>query len=592
MRLTNIAHLRLPFGQLRGFDVEVGPPGVELPVSFDQGRHVAAGTRPGSWMALSFSLPDAVDPDALATAWLAVIARHGTLRSVFVDSEDGPALHAVEVCGGRWTDHPIGPGQAVNEALRDVLDDACSPYARPSHCLCLLESLAGPTVVIGADHSHTDMWSMLVIARDLLTALEAVSAGADPDLRTVPAFAEHTRSLAARPTAPADVRRRWAEVIADGGDVMPRFPMPLGDVATPQAERVEVRDVLDVDDCAALSAEARAQGFSTLTLVVAAMTAVTRDLAGSALRAVFPVHSRYDATWHDSVGWFITNSVLESGDPDPEASSAALREAIRLGSWPLADVLDPWGGMPEAPGMFAISWLDLRRLPVRVDAVGLQAQYVGARIRTDGVMLWFVLDDSGLHLRCRYPDTDEARRNVGAWLDALGRDLQARAAASTGALLRLSGAWGETHYRVQRATRSDLPDLVALLADDVLGASRESPDLTTYEASFDAVTRDPAHYLAVVRDPEDRNIATMQLTVLPGLTRAGTTRLQLEGVRIASSHRGRGLGTAMLAWAHDHGRARGATMAQLSTDLSRERSRAFYRSLGYEESHAGLKLPL
>jgi hypothetical protein len=75
--------------------------------------------------------------------------------------------------------------------------------------------------------------------------------------------------------------------------------------------------------------------------------------------------------------------------------------------------------MPAAPGMFAISWLDLRRLPVRVDSVGLEAQYVGAAIRTDGVMLWFVLDDSGLHLRCRYPDTHEARRNVGGWLDAL-----------------------------------------------------------------------------------------------------------------------------------------------------------------------------
>src|SRR5690606_4702891 len=142
--------------------------------------------------------------------------------------------------------------------------------------------------------------------------------------------------------------------------------------------------------------------------------------------------------------------------------------------------------------------------------------------------------------------TDEARRNVGAWLDALGRDLQARAVASIGAQLRLDGASGEALYRVQRASRSDLPDLVALLADDFHGASRESADLTAYEASFDAITRDPAHYLAVVRDAEERTVATMQLTVLPGLTRAGTTRLQLEGVRVASSHRGRGLGTAML----------------------------------------------
>ena len=75
--------------------------------------------------------------------------------------------------------------------------------------------------------------------------------------------------------------------------------------------------------------------------------------------------------------------------------------------------------MPQSPGMFAVSWLDMRRLPVRIDTRGLDAQYVSARIETNGVMLWFIIDDTGVHLRCRYPDTPEARRNVGDWLDTL-----------------------------------------------------------------------------------------------------------------------------------------------------------------------------
>ncbi len=384
-------------------------------------------------MALSFRLPTPVSPDDLAAAWLAVIARHGTLRSVFVPGADGtPELHEVDVSPGGWIEHPIAPGQAVNEALRDALDRTCSPYARPSHRLCVLETTTGPTVVIGADHSHTDMWSMLVLARDLLSALSALRTGTTPALAPVLAFDQHTAALADRPTAPDDVRRRWAEILAASGDVMPRFPLSLGPVATLQHERVEVRDVLDVDESAALSAQARDDGVSTLALVVAAMTAVTQELAATPLRAVFPVHSRYDATWHDSVGWFITNSVLESADPTPRASADAVKEAVRLGSWPLEDLLRPWGGMPTAPGMFAISWLDLRRLPVRVDANGLEAQYVGATIRTDGVMIWFILDESGLHLRCRYPDTPEARRNVGAWLDLLIARLRTTARESAG----------------------------------------------------------------------------------------------------------------------------------------------------------------
>ncbi|QYB07569.1 GNAT family N-acetyltransferase [Rhodococcus sp. USK10] len=588
MRLTNVAHLRLPFGRLLGYDVTVGRLGRPLPVSFDQRRHVGAGDRAGSWMALSFTLSAPVPSDALAAAWLAVVARHGTLRSIFSPGEDGePRLHEVEIFPGDWVEHPIAPGQAVNDALRDVLDHACPPYSRPSHRLCVLETAAGPTVVVAADHSHVDMWSMLVIARDLLTALAAVQDGRAPSLPPAPAFAEHTRALRDRPAAPAEVHHRWAEVLAASGDVMPRFPLSLG-AATLQHERVEVRDVLDVDDSAAFSAQARDDGVSTLALVVAAMTDVTRKLAGTPLRAVFPVHSRYDATWNDSVGWFITNSVLESTDPDPRASAEAVKEAVRMGSWPLEDVLRPWGGMPEAPGMFAISWLDLRRLPVRVDATGLEAQYVGATIRTDGVMLWFILDEAGLHLRCRYPDTPEARQHVGTWLDTLIAHLQSRARESVGGRLPL----GDRVYRVQRAGRADVPALVALLSDDEIGRTREGAEMARYEEAYDAIARDSAHYLAVVRAEDDRIIGTMQLTIIPGLSRGGTARLQIEGVRVAATERSHGVGTAMLEWAHDHGRHRGATLVQVTTDRARERAQAFYARLGYDSSHVGFKRAL
>ncbi|GAA1477653.1 peptide synthetase [Nocardioides aestuarii] len=592
MRLTNVAHLRLPFGRLLGYDVTVGQPGAELPVSFDQRRHVAVGERPGSWMALSFRLPTRVDPDDLAAAWLAVVERHGTLRSAFTEVDGEPRLHEVEVGPGTWVEHTVEPGQAVNDALRQVLDTHCTPCSRPSHRLCLLETADGPTVVVAADHSHVDLWSMLVIVRDLLTALADRRAGRTPTLPPAPPFADHTEALRDRPLAPDDVRRRWAEVLEACGDVMPRFPLPLdlplGEGSTLVRERVEVRDVLDVDASAAFAVRAREEGVSTLALVVAAMTAVTRDLADQPLRAVFPVHSRYDATWHDSVGWFITNSVIESVDPDPRASAAAVKEAVQLGSWPLADVLEPWGGMPEAPGMFAISWLDLRRLPVRVDATGLEAQYVGAAVLTDGVMLWFVLDESGLHLRCRYPDTDEARRHVGGWLDTLVDRLRAEARTGADGRLRL----GDRLYRIERATREDVPALVALLADDEIGRTREIDDLPRYEAAYDAIARNPLDYLAAVRDEDDRLVGTMQLTVMPGLSRGGTTRLQVEAVRIASTERGRGLGTAMLEWAHDHGRARGCTLAQLTTDVERQQAHAFYERLGYAASHTGLKRPL
>lgn len=583
MRLTNVAHLRLPFGRLLGYDLTVGPQQGAVPVSFDQRRHVARGHRPGSWMAITVRLAS-VDLDALADAWLAVVARHGTLRTVFSPGPDGPRLHDHAMSAGSWVEHRVETGESVNEALRSVLDAFCGSTSRPSHRLCVLQSDDRPTLVIAADHAHVDMWSLLVVVRDLLRALDDPAAVAAEPVRP---FADHTAALRGRPPAPDEVRKRWHDIIAASGDVMPTFPMPLGDVALPVLERVELREVLDVDQNAFLARHAAEQGVSALALVVSVMTDVTWRLARAPLRAVFPVHSRYEEAWHDSVGWFITNSVLESDDASPKASAAAVKEAVRLGSWPLEDVLEPWGDMPEAPGMFAISWLDLRRLPVRVDHVGLEAQYVSAAGRADGVMVWFILDESGLHLRCRYPDTDEARRSVGGWLDALVREVRALA-GRTGTVLQLD----DQQLRVGLARRSDVRAIVTMLASDAIGVRRESADVADYDEAFDALDRDPAQFLAVVRDESDVIVATAQLTIIPGLSRTGATRLQVEGVRVAEEWRGRGLGTAFLVWVHEYGRTRGAVLSQLTTDTSRIEAHRFYARLGYEPTHIGFKRPL
>ncbi|ATG52418.1 GNAT family N-acetyltransferase [Brachybacterium vulturis] len=147
-------------------------------------------------------------------------------------------------------------------------------------------------------------------------------------------------------------------------------------------------------------------------------------------------------------------------------------------------------------------------------------------------------------------------------------------------------------FTLRRAVAADLPELVALLADDVLGREREGTDLAPYEQAFAGIDRDPNQLLLAVRDQETAMVATMQLTLIPSLSRGGATRLQLEAVRVAGSTRGSGLGTALFSWAHDWGRAQGAMLAQLTTDASRADAHRFYERLGYVPSHVGFKLPL
>ena len=438
MRLTNVAQMSLPRGTLHSFAARATERnGRPLPISFDQRRHVDIGSRPGSWMAVAFRIPLGTTLDELATAWLAVIERHGTLRSAFSRegaAEDGAgalALHEIEIAGGEWLQHPVGDDELTRDVLRGVLDAACSPFERPSHRVCVVFPDAPdpldprPTAVIGSDHAHVDMWSLLVIVRDLIANLEGRS-GADRSAAA--SFAEHSELLERMPPAPVDVRQRWSDILAVEGGAMPAFPLPLGDVSAPRREVVEVRDVLSSDESRAFDARAASRGVRMTALALSVLAETTKHMSGSPLRAVFPVHSRNEPRWHDSVGWFITNAVIQIGDADPTASARAVKDALALGSYPLAPIFAPYGGMPAGPGMFAISWLDTRRLPPVEAELGIQ--YVSAVIETDGVMIWFIVNDDGLHLRCRYPDTAEARSNVGAWLDRVESGLRAVVAAT------------------------------------------------------------------------------------------------------------------------------------------------------------------
>lgn len=145
---------------------------------------------------------------------------------------------------------------------------------------------------------------------------------------------------------------------------------------------------------------------------------------------------------------------------------------------------------------------------------------------------------------------------------------------------------------LRRATAADLPALVALLADDPLGRAREAAhDLQPYRRAFAMIEADPNQLLVTVTALGEV-VATLQLTLLPGLSRGGALRMQIEAVRVRADQRGRGMGAALLTWALDEARRRGCDLVQLTTDRSRADALRFYERLGFVASHDGLKLAL
>ncbi|WP_426413489.1 GNAT family N-acetyltransferase [Bradyrhizobium ganzhouense] len=146
----------------------------------------------------------------------------------------------------------------------------------------------------------------------------------------------------------------------------------------------------------------------------------------------------------------------------------------------------------------------------------------------------------------------------------------------------------------RRAQLTDLPAIVALLADDALGQQREdasSPTNTKYVDAFQAILAD-ANQLQMVATGNDEVIGTLQLSFIPGLARKGAWRGQIEAVRIAATHRGSGVGQQMFEWAIGQCRARGCDLVQLTTDKTRSDAHRFYERLGFVGSHLGYKLML
>ena len=149
------------------------------------------------------------------------------------------------------------------------------------------------------------------------------------------------------------------------------------------------------------------------------------------------------------------------------------------------------------------------------------------------------------------------------------------------------------------ATRTDVPAILALLADDDIARARaaagevavsEAVDATLW-AAFEAIDADPRNDL-IVAESDGAVVGTCQLTFTPSLSRGGGERMTIEAVRVRTDLRGQGVGRALMEWSLARARERGCRLAQLTTDKRRTDAHRFYASLGFAATHEGMKLML
>lgn len=146
-----------------------------------------------------------------------------------------------------------------------------------------------------------------------------------------------------------------------------------------------------------------------------------------------------------------------------------------------------------------------------------------------------------------------------------------------------------TEFRTAR--REDVPAVVAMLADDMLGRDRETAISDDYLAAFDAMQAEGNNHL-IVGEAEGQVVACYQITFISGLSLSAARRAQIEGVRVAASHRGRQIGEALIGDAESRARAAGCSLMQFTTNKSRDDAHRFYDRMGFTPSHIGYKKPL
>ena len=146
----------------------------------------------------------------------------------------------------------------------------------------------------------------------------------------------------------------------------------------------------------------------------------------------------------------------------------------------------------------------------------------------------------------------------------------------------------------RQASEADLVSIVRLLADDCIGATREKPLeplVDAYRNAFKAISADKNQLLAVAV-ADKTVVGTLQISFIPGISRTGMWRGQIEAVRIKEKFRSEGLGRKMLEWGIERCIERNCGLVQLTADKNRPKAHLFYESMGFIASHEGYKLLL
>ena len=395
------------------------------PVSENERFHlssIAAG-QPG-WMALTLDFPEVLDADLLGEVFGTIIARHDALRSHYVPTDDGGVarlLHpGVDV---KEEFREAGEGlsaQAFAARLIEHIGATCNPFEPMPHFLAAVIRPGGTTLVCAFDHCYVDARSLAVVSTEICELLAGRGlAPAESGLDARRVLAEGEASV----TADDPRLGGWERFLTATGWTVPEFPLDLG-VAAGDSLPVHtmVRTLLSGDDAAIFSSTVHRRGARTYPAVLTCAGMAVNAAGGpDEVATVVPTGT---GAAPGCVSWSVGNAPMRiSATGDLYAAmyrnTRRLAAALPLAEIGLTPVYAAFGDRlrPGRSDVFMMSYVDYTRLPTpRGDVVVRQ---ISSQKPTDTAQWWFWRDRDGIHVRVRYPHTDQAVAVLADTLDTM-----------------------------------------------------------------------------------------------------------------------------------------------------------------------------
>lgn len=389
------------------------------------------GSSDASWIGISFDVPVHTSTDSISNALDILSTRHSIFRGWFTDAGDHYPWYELAEGDIEYELEEVGIAESEADVKAFVLDEltrSCTPFDEIGWRLCGVIGEDKMVLYLGQDHIYTDGFSAILLFNEMIELFNDPNAIAlMPPTGAYQDFAEAERAEAEDATIEHPAVKHWADfALADPEGGTPRFPMDTGIAPGQKTPLGPYRlDLLNGEEDAHLDAYAKSIGTTFPALVHAALAITTRDLTGKKLhRFLNPVHTRSDANWWLSMGWFINVvPVMCEVEEDDTLETVALRmrermrDGVNVADLPALRVMEiieeVFGFDPDSAGRPPIiSYLDGRVLPGQEKWEPHRFHGLTGAGAHDDVNVWLNRMPDDVYVMCAVPDTPQAMKAV------------------------------------------------------------------------------------------------------------------------------------------------------------------------------------